>query len=190
MSKKEIQKIRKLAKTMSLKDVAKVTGYTHTTVEKYAKGIRPRYNSGTLTRPNHPCPACGSIRVVSDGKKLWRCQSCGKKFLKYATRRIVTKRENRQMKQLSSQGMSYNKIASQLNRDKRTVSRHIRGLIIPKFACMPSRFLSPFIFTDSTFLQITSCRNLPTPTLGTSFFSTHLFYISSARVLTISIVNT
>ena len=39
----------------------------------------------------------------------------------------------------------------------------------------PCRFSCPFIFTDSTFFQISSYLNLLTPTLRTSFFSTHLF---------------
>ena len=53
----------------------------------------------------------------------------------------------------------------------------------------PSRFTCPFIFTDFTFFQISSYRNLSTPTLGTSFFSTHLFYSSSARVVMINIAS-
>lgn len=46
----------------------------------------------------------------------------------------------------------------------------------------PSRFSCPCIFANFTFFQIFSYRNLLTPTLRASFFSTHLFYISSTRV--------
>jgi hypothetical protein len=42
--------------------------------------------------------------------------------------------------------------------------------------------VSGFFFTNFTFFQISSYRNLLTPTLRTSFFSTHLFYISSVVV--------
>jgi len=50
----------------------------------------------------------------------------------------------------------------------------------------PYRFSRPFIFTNFTFFQISSYRNLLTPTSGTSFFSTHSSIRSISRILVFS----
>jgi len=133
LSLKEITKIRRLARTMRLKDVARVTGYNHCTVERYAKGIRTPYNSGTLRRPNHPCPSCGSTRVVSNGKRDWRCQNCPRHFRKNPSYLRVSLREHNQMIQLKQQGLTYSQVAQYLNRGRRTVQIHVLGKLVPSF---------------------------------------------------------
>ena len=132
LSTKEIKKIRRLAKTMRLKDIAQKTRYGYNTVLKYAKGIRPRYNSGTLTRPNNPCPACSSIRVVSDGMKNWRCQTCGRKWRKNSRYSFVTLKEHNEMIRLKGQGSSYSQIAKTLKRARHTIIDHVLGRILPR----------------------------------------------------------
>jgi DNA-binding CsgD family transcriptional regulator len=130
---KEINLINKLAKTMRLKDVSKVTGYGYNTVLKYAKGVRPKYNIGNKTRPNNPCPSCGSIRIVSNGKDNWKCQSCGRRFRKVMKQRRVGLKEHNRMIQLKKQGLSYAEVAKSLNRHRRTVIYHVQGYRNPTF---------------------------------------------------------
>jgi len=48
---------------------------------KAAKSQRPE-SIRRDGRPRCPNPECGSYRVVSNGKTLWKCKICGRQFLK------------------------------------------------------------------------------------------------------------
>lgn len=128
---KEIRRIRRLARTMRLKDVARVVGRTHTTVEVHAKGIRPQMNKPRVSRPQHACPMCGSDRVLSNGKEEWKCNKCGHRFNKINIRPKVYKREHRKMIQLRRQELTYKEIGKLLGRHEDTVGVHVRGKVIP-----------------------------------------------------------
>lgn len=54
------------------------------------------------------------------------------------------------------------------------------------FRCSPFSFPSPFVFADIALFQVSSDCNLLASALRTSFFSTHLSHISSARTSMIS----
>lgn len=131
LTNQQIRRIRRLAKTMRLKDVAKTTGYGRSSVERYAKGIRQQMNVPRIKRPKHPCPSCSSIRVVSQGKKEWQCKVCGRYWRKNPKFLRVSLREHNQMIQLKKRGLSYSQIAKILKRSRRVVIDHSLGRIVP-----------------------------------------------------------
>ena len=132
---KEISRIRNLAKSHTLKDVAKLTGFAKQTVEKHAKGIRPRMNRRHISKQNSPpCPACGSTHVWSNGKEEWKCGDCKARWAKRTkTRQIkIRKKEHDEFIELKQRGLSYSKIAGKLGRDRSSVIRHVTGKILPR----------------------------------------------------------
>jgi len=130
LSNTEIKRIRNLARTMKLADVAKVTGWSQGTVDRYAKGIRPQRRP-KITRPNHPCPSCSSIRVVSNGRKSWGCMSCGRYWRKQPVWIRVSLREHNHILQLRKQGKKIREIAVQVQRGRGTVIHHLQGRVVP-----------------------------------------------------------
>lgn len=94
LSRTAIRRIRNLAKIMPLRDVARILGYGHSTVDRYAKGIRKTSNlkirwQHDRKRMLQICKSAGSVSA----KKQWSQNRQG--MLKRARKGLKVARENK-----------------------------------------------------------------------------------------------